>query len=480
MYVRNLSILGIALAAAMPAAHAVNVNPRGDGQVLIFPYYTANAGNNTLLSIVNDSAQTKALKLRFHEGVNGRVVFSANLYLGRGDMWTAGVFATDDGGAALVTDDTSCTVPDLRNDASLPTLPGGRRYVKFSAADYSGTRADGGPAGAARMREGHVEILEMGKLSGESADAAAIIFGGTSQPFDCARLNAAWQPGGYWRADPRVDVAAPAGGLIGNATIVNASRGSVFGMAATALDGFSVRSQHSAPNDAHPNLADAVTNELTGVASAFVSAGTRTIRADYPAERAIDAVSAVLASPSLLGETIESDDGSARTEWVLTAPTKRFYVDAALGHPALGAAPFNQTFGDPVAGSACRINVTGYSASPIDRNGMPMGSFSAPPPTPVLCYDTSVVTFAGEAPSVFASSNANRAPSFNEGHVRLQWRNATLRAANGGEQFVGLPVIGVQATNWFNGNVTPGVLANYGIALPLRTTSECTKNGADC
>ena len=474
----------LALAIAAPAAHAVNLNPHGDGQVLIWPYYTANAGHNTLLSVVNDSAQAKALKLRFHEGVNGRVVFSANLYLDAGDMWTGGVFAADDGTAALVTDDPSCTVPDLRNDATLPVLGDGRRYAKFSTADYTGARADGGPAGAARTREGHVELFEMGKMAGPSAEAANMIYGENTRPADCARLVAAWQPGGYWRADARTDVAAPAGGLVGNATIVNVARGSVLGIAATALDGFSVRSQHTAPNDAHPNLADAVTNELTGVASAFVPDGTRMLRADYPVARAIDAVSAVLATPYHLGETIKSDDGEARTEWVLAAPTKRFYVDAALGHAALGQAPFSQTFGTPAAGRACRSNVDNtYAAFATDRNAEPTFDFPTPAPQSMLCYDTTVVTTSGaaDAPSpLFGSANANGEYAFDVGYLKLTWRNASVRPATGGEVFAGLPVIGVRATNWFNGNVTPGVLANYAIALPLRTASECAKDGGDC
>jgi hypothetical protein len=476
-------VFAAALAAAMPAAYAVNVSPHGDGQVLIWPYYTANAGNSTLLSIVNDSAQTKALKLRFHEGVNGRVVFAANLYLGAGDMWTAGVFASPDGTAALVTDDPSCAVPDLRGDPALPSLPDGRRYTPFSTADFTGARADGGPATVARTREGHIEIIEMGKLSGASAQAAQMRYDATPRPHDCARLVDAWKPGGYWSANPAAEVAAPAGGLVGNATIVNAARGSVLAIAATALDGFSVRSRHTGPGDAHPNLADAVTDENTGVASAFVSFGTRTVRADYPASRAIDAVSAVLATPYTMGETIDASDGSAATEWVMTAPTKRFYVDPALGSAVLGQAPFNQRFGEPRPGQACRVNGTGYVPAAYDRDAQPLGGFPEPPPTPMLCFDTTVLTTTSPAPvptPVLGASNANGEAAFDEGYLRLLWRGAALAPAIGGQVFAGLPVIGVQATNWFNGNIVPGVRANYALALPLRGTSECIDGDPGC
>ena len=70
-----------ALAAAVLAglgatsAEALYRNPDNHGQVLIFPYYTANSagGNafNTYLSVVNHGVDAKALRVRFREGRNG-------------------------------------------------------------------------------------------------------------------------------------------------------------------------------------------------------------------------------------------------------------------------------------------------------------------------------------------------------------------------------------------------------------------------
>ena len=42
---------------------AVNLNPGGLGQVLVYPYYTVNGGNITLLSVVNTSEDAKAVKV---------------------------------------------------------------------------------------------------------------------------------------------------------------------------------------------------------------------------------------------------------------------------------------------------------------------------------------------------------------------------------------------------------------------------------
>ena len=99
-------------------AQAVNMNPDGLGQVLIYPYYTANDGNSTMLSVVNTTEQAKAIKVRFLEGFNSREVLDFNLYMSPFDVWVASIEAggTDPEGNSvpkLVIPDTSCTVPYL-------------------------------------------------------------------------------------------------------------------------------------------------------------------------------------------------------------------------------------------------------------------------------------------------------------------------------------------------------------------------------
>ena len=47
--------LGLAIGALALSndAHAIHLSTDGRGQVLIYPYYTVNGGNATLLSVVN-------------------------------------------------------------------------------------------------------------------------------------------------------------------------------------------------------------------------------------------------------------------------------------------------------------------------------------------------------------------------------------------------------------------------------------------
>ncbi len=51
-----LGAAALVLVNAIPhSAGAVSLNPRGVGQALIYPYYTVNKNQDTLVSIVNTS-----------------------------------------------------------------------------------------------------------------------------------------------------------------------------------------------------------------------------------------------------------------------------------------------------------------------------------------------------------------------------------------------------------------------------------------
>src|SRR5580765_5218653 len=148
------ALAGIGALGAVGAAQAVNLNPDGLGQVLIYPYYTTRtspAGNvyNSLLSVVNSTASVKAVKVRFLEGKNSREVLDFNLFLSPKDVWTAGIvpFAVGNG-AGIITADQSCTLP------AIPPIVG-KAFVNFA---YSG---DGAGSTLDRTNEGYVEIIEM-------------------------------------------------------------------------------------------------------------------------------------------------------------------------------------------------------------------------------------------------------------------------------------------------------------------------------
>jgi hypothetical protein len=228
-----IAIAGI-LGAAPSVTDAVTLSPRGTGQVLIYPYYTVNE-RQTLVSVVNTTEHGKALKVRFREGYNGREVATFNVYLGSYDSWVGAVFDTSPdgtGGAAIATNDNSCTVPAF----PLAPVPGTLHALAFSNSNYgqggygAPTGTDSGPTDLARTREGFFEIIEMGEvvdLANYSHGSLEAITPVNGLPPGCAQVRDAWSNGGYWATDPNVDMLPPAGGLYGSAGIVNVAEGNL-------------------------------------------------------------------------------------------------------------------------------------------------------------------------------------------------------------------------------------------------------------
>ena len=199
----------VAMAAGANVAQAVNVNSDGLGQVLLFPFYSAVENNDTYINIVNTTDQVKAVKVRFVEGMNSKEVLDFNLYLSPHDHWSAVVTAKDDG-AMVLTRDTSCTVP---------ALPAGGQ--KFNPVLFVGDSVDGD----ARTREGYVEVIEMGNVTGALATAATHIGSGPATPADCNALDAAWLAGGQWATAPDSDMTPNTGGLSGYGVLINVPGG---------------------------------------------------------------------------------------------------------------------------------------------------------------------------------------------------------------------------------------------------------------
>lgn len=100
-------ILPVAVLAALAGANgaqAVHVNPDGLGQVLLYPFYTVEGGQDTYINLVNTTDATKAVKVRFRESLNSQEVLDFNLYLSPKDHWSAVVTADADGEGAVIRD----------------------------------------------------------------------------------------------------------------------------------------------------------------------------------------------------------------------------------------------------------------------------------------------------------------------------------------------------------------------------------------
>ena len=291
--------------------------------------------------------------------------------------------------------------------------------------------------------------------------------------------------------------------MSGSEAIVNVAQGTFFSVNAYAIDGFAKHALYFPAASSLPDLssADLSTN---GFVTAYVPIGGAYVRLDYPPSQAIDAVSALLMADQILGEWDNSPSEGAQTDWVITFPTKHYYVDNDL-HTESGVPvsfpPFSHQFGEFAPGNDVgRSNVT-FGSSVFNREGAEIASDPPstcgganechPYPFPVLGFETQVVTFPRDGNGVSLSSGALGSTiatsvllhfameGVGTANLSTSVDGHQLRPDANGTVVRGLPVIGFASINYINANVTPGVLANYSGANPLRTSLDCSSVFAD-
>jgi hypothetical protein len=466
------------------AASAVTLNPKGLGQVLIYPYYTVNKNQDTLISVANTTDVGKVARVIFVEGINGREVLDFRLFLSAHDVWTAAISQTaDDGGAMLTSGDTSCTYP------LIPATG-----VLFRSSWYDGTGAvvaDSGPQGITRTREGSIEVITAGDIVPGSPTEALITHvqngsPGAGEPPGCAQITS---------VSIQDDVTTPTNGIYGAASIVNVGEGTFFAYNADAIAGFTDFPLISpAYGMLGPTLQDANSADATdGVARAYLfNANGRPVTADYA--YGADAVSAVFMSDAIYNEYLVDASLGANTDWVVTFPTKRYYVDTLYGLD-VPHAPFVQAFQDGRADVAVLATI-------YDREEgfyqLPTCCIDPPVVPPMLPYQVNVIPFvqdavpsAGAPSGVFGSllTAVNIPPYDSAGAVTLDLTSGDgglhqlpggIDTQGGAVVLRGLPVTGFMSYNIINTQAQPGRLANYGGAFPHRATMSCIGPAAEC
>lgn len=300
---------------ASTANAAVHLSDNGQGQVLIYPYYTTRAGQDTYLSVLNSTALSKALKIRFYEGKNGREVLNFNVYFSPYDMWTAAVVNTTDG-AKIITADKTCTAP------AIPA--GGKDFVNFA---YFGTAregiqrsgGDGETTSLDRTREGYFEIIEMGTITNTAINAAITHASGV--PANCAVVQAANMdmgiPSTLVVGGQSARTFQAKGGLSGTGSLINVAEGIDYGYAPVVLEAFSppgVDNIWNAGQSDFPDLSFADLTSLVLYEGSVVSSSWN---------KGIDAVSALLMHDNIINEYVLDNTTLSGTDWVITMPTAR-------------------------------------------------------------------------------------------------------------------------------------------------------------
>jgi hypothetical protein len=458
------------------SAHAVSLSSNGIGEVLFYPYYTVNKGQDTLVSLVNsDRVNGKVVKVRFKEGYNGRVVMDLDVFLSPADVWTAAVTQVSaDGGVLIRTSDRTCTLPVIPAD--------GLAFVS-SGYDGSAQPGDDGPHDITRTREGSIEVITAGDLVYGTTTYSAIAHvqtgnAGEGQPPGCATLDT---------HQIAADITAPTNALFGSGSIVNVGTGIFFGYAATAIRDFSAIALFDPENNG-PTLDQANTAGVDGARAyiSIVDAETPVV-ADYTS--GVDAVSAALMSGAFGNEYFIDPSLGALTDWIISYPTKSFYVDKLL-YPENQTNPFFEPF------------LNGASSVPLfaivfdrEEGYNDVQCPATPPPgcgpaEPITYYQVNAISIrepstAPQPPHVTSDVFGSALVSSATPWGTKGWLYLNLASGDGGDHSLsagdsvvsGLPAIGFMAYDIVNASAQPGLLANYSGLFPHRSFgASCTSS----
>ncbi len=497
-------------------AVAFKVAESGPGHALVVPYFTAQNGQMSVLHLVNtDEAAGKAVKVRWRGAGNADTLLDLTLLLSPNDVWTGVVRAGADGIAQLATADHSCTQPRLR--------PGVDQPFSTARLDPASTPA----ARVANTREGYVEIIAMadipsGSNYGPSASSrsplhTAIKHVNGVAPCTPSALDAALLGDIDDEATAAgLGLATPTGGLAGSWYIIDVPGSTTFSGAATAIQAVNATGRPARGNFVlFPQTGDAVpAPERYTADPLLVSAGLAsrdkdangatanpTTRAalqarftDLPdlstpyylpagasnARTTAGDLSRALAVKSVDNQYATDLSISARTDWIVAMPTKRYSVAVDYAGGATSFILFSSLPGGtqhfftgntqanffwPTEPLLCTF--TGlYEDGPkrptlfsreADRTGD--GTFGLPRPLE-LCGTVSVITFAdhGQSPLGAQLTQLHISSPFIHGWAKLTPEAVYAPA--------GLPLIGASFTKLVNPAAQPGTAAHYGIAWP--------------
>jgi hypothetical protein len=385
------SILASSIAAAVVglgavgSAQAALVNDV-TGDILLVPYFSAQGGNATLLSIVNTDTQNgKAVKVRFRGAANSDDVFDFQVFLSPNDVWTANVSRGATGAAQLTTNDVSCTKP-VR--------------ATLNATPFITARLDPSLTGDALMsgtREGYVEIINMADIPSQSSTS-----NGYTLPTTAATpTTVASNTNPLWTAIKHVSgvapcsgaaftaldnniigltnaasgagsaaalgMTAPSGGLFANWSIVNTTNAAAWGGQAHAISSNVSNAAGGARNVTYVSqTATALTAAqntsytadplfLSGAETSFVTLTTNALTANAagllpvtpsgfydlpdlstPTETTYatpviqaTAIQGLVGKASVMAEFATESAINGATDWVFTMPTRRYAVAMA-------------------------------------------------------------------------------------------------------------------------------------------------------
>ena len=387
-----LALIGSGFVA--PAtAQTMHIETSGRGQALIFPYYTVRNGTVSFVSLVNQTVSAKAVRVRVREAVGGQPVAELNVFLSAKDVWTAAIVPTTDG-ASIVSNDKSCTQPKFSGSTSSNPVP-----LAFSNAAY----ATDALSALDRTREGYLEVIEMATVDNPSLlgkDVSHVAGVPACRLTDDAGIALVQDP----LAGVVNSIAAPSGGFVGTMSFINLADGLSVSYNATAINGF-WKTGVDAPT---PKITSSV-SKLPDLASGGNGTITVTDKGKTYVStfaRSVDAVSALFMNSTISGEYAFTTDGVLSNVFVVTQPTKPYYVYSA------NPAPYQRLFSQST-GSACddgnftSLDREEFISSVPDDFGIPLPGYVR---TLQWCGTANVIGFTSYGGSIAAAPTAFDSP----------------------------------------------------------------------
>lgn len=479
-------------------ANQFRLNVDGVGHILLVPYFSAQEGNASILSVVNhDTLNGKALKIRFRGATNGDNLADLTVYLAPGDTWTGLVSQNSSTGVAqLSSADASCTQPSLAQGAVLA----------FSTLRLNQTLT--ATERAAQTREGYVEIINTADVPPQSAAgslyqsiAAGSARNCTAPALAATLTDAATEPDAVARG-----FGSPSGALRGSWTIINVPQTLTYSGVAAAVaavdsaTGLPSRANYVFfPQSGEPisGNADTLTNDplLVSLPYGNKSSNRSTLRtyatatiplvrpllSDFPdlstpylpgvapKDQAAQ-LSKVFAVQSLRNEYATDASVAAATEWMFAQPTKRLsvavdYLQGKVVYSVMTGFDnfeyYSQDNTSLVNGKVCSdYPFVFYDRAEAARNAA--DNVYAASAYVQLCGAVPVLSFSTTLPSASGASlstTATGARNFVSGWGRLDLGFST---------HTGTPVLGLALVRARNDSAAPGVSANYGMFLPHR------------
>ncbi|MGE8445944.1 MULTISPECIES: cell surface protein [unclassified Comamonas] len=305
----------------------------GAGHILVVPYFTSQNDNMSVFHVVNtDTVNGKALKVRFRGAANSDDILDFTVFLSPGDVWTGSVQGNEQG-STFLTNDKSCTLPDIRG-----------QQVQFVTDRLPSD------ATAAQTKEGYVEILNMADIK-PSTDEKSIYFATkhkngvapcTSEVLD-QTLNINPLSTTSVAAASALGFDTPSGKLTADWYILNVNQTTTFSGAATAIaatggngrgnfvlfpqdeTNSAATSGNAASLTADPllkgNIVKPVNFDFPDLSTPYLAT---TANPEAQASRLTQAVANNGVSNQFALDTLIA----AKTDWVLSMPTRRYSVGA--------------------------------------------------------------------------------------------------------------------------------------------------------